>query len=176
MDKHSFRYLYKSLIRPHLEYASVAWSARFKYSQDMIERVQRRATKIIPELKHLPYSSRLEILELPSLLFRRKRADVLQMYKFFHGFDSFDFDNTCGICERPVFQKTMLSSTRGHPFKLQHHRCGAVKKHSFFGRVIPHWNMLTSETVCSETVNAFKNNLAKEWNNREDLYGYTFSH
>ena len=73
--------------RPHLEYASVAWSARFKYSQDMIERVQRRATKVIPELKHLPYSSRLEILELPSLLFRRKRADVLQMYKFFHGFD-----------------------------------------------------------------------------------------
>ena len=176
IDKHSFKYLYKSLIRPHLEYASVAWFARFKYSEDMIERVQRRATKIVPELKHLSYSTRLEVLELPSLSFRRKRADVLQMFKFMHGFDSFDFDYTCEICERPVFQKAMLSSTRGHPFKLQHHLCGNMKKHSFFGRVIPVWNKLTSKTVCSETVNAFKNSLAKEWSDRQDLYGYTFSY
>ena len=146
------------------------------YSQDMIERVQRRATKIVPELKNLPYSTRLKILELPTLSYRRKRADVLQMFKFIHGFDSFDFDNSCEVCGRPAFQKTMLSSTRGHPFKLQQHLCGAIKKHSFFGRVIPLWNKLTSETVCSESVNAFKNNLAKEWSDHQDLYDYTFSY
>lgn len=176
MDKYSFKYLYKSLIRPHLEYASVAWSARFRYSQDLLERVQRRATKIVPELKNLPYSSRLEILDLHTLSFRRKRTDVLQMYKFTHGFDYFDFDYKCEVCGRPVFEKTMLSSTRGHPYKLQHHLCGPIKKHSFFGRVVPLWNNLKSETVCSETVNEFKNNLAKEWNNNQDLFGYTFSY
>ena len=176
IDKHSFKHLYKSLIRPHLEYASVAWSARFKYSQDMIERVQRRATKIVPELKQLSYSDRLRALELPTLAFRRKRADVLQMYKFMHGFDFFDFDYVCDICQNPVFQRALLSSTRGHPYKLRPHLCGAIKKHSFFGRVISVWNGLKSETVCCETVNNFKNCLAEEWNDPQVLYGYIFSY
>ena len=176
IDKHSFKYLYKSLIRPYLEYASVAWSARFKYSQDMIERVQRRATKIVPELKHLSYPERLKVLDLPTLAFRRKRADVLQMFKFMHGFDFFDFDHVCDICERPAFQRTMLSTTRGHPYKLQVPLCGAIKKHSFFGRVVPLWNGLKHGTVCSETVNEFKNCLAKEWNDHQDLFEYSFSY
>ena len=53
MDKYTFKHLYKSLIRPHVEYASPVWSVRTKYNQDLLERVQRRATKIVPELNHL---------------------------------------------------------------------------------------------------------------------------
>ena len=176
IDKYSFKYLYKSLIRPHLEYASVAWSARFKYSQDAIERVQRRATKIVPELKQLTYFERFRALDPPRLAFRRRRADVLQMYKFLHGFDYFNFDSVCDVCRNPMFQRTFLLSTRGHPYKFRPHLCGAVKKHSFFGRVISLWNGLKSETVCSETVNNFKNCLADEWNDPQDLFGYIFSY
>ena len=179
MDKDSFTCLYKSLIRPHLEYASVAWSTKTKYHQDMIERVQRRATKLVPHIKHLQYTERLECLQLPSLHYRRKRADVIQMFKFVHDIDYFDFDRECSICNRPTFEKSLGSSamnTRGHPYKFQIHLCQAAKKKSFFGRVIPMWNNLKAKTVCSETVNEFKGNLALEWSDPSELYGYVFSY
>ena len=176
IDTYSFKCLYKCLIRPYLEYASVAWTAKFKYNQDQIERVQRRATKIVPEIKHQTYSERLQALELPTLLYRRKRADILQMYKFIHGFDFFDFERTCEICEKPVFEWSLATQTRGHAYKLQHHLCGTTKKKSFFGRVVPLWNNLEMDTVNSDTVNTFKNRLAKEWSSHKDKYNYRFSY
>jgi hypothetical protein len=178
-DKESFLCLYKSIIRPHLEYASVAWSIKTKFYQDMIERVQRRATKLVPALYNLSYTDRLKALKLPSLTFRRKRADMIQMFKLTHNLDFFDFDNECGICGKPAFQRSLGSAsmnTRGHPYKLQIQFCKSVKKRSFFGRVISPWNNLQRKTVCSNTINEFKNNLSLEWNNSEDLYGYTFSY
>ena len=176
IDIKSFRYLYKGLIRPHLEYASVTWSARFKYNQDLLERVQRRATKIVPEIKHLGYSDRLRALGLPTLMYRRKRADVIQMFKFIHGYDYFDLERCCHICRKPVFEKSLSCNTRGHPYKLQQHTCGSIKQSSYFGRVVPMWNQLRTDTVCSETINQFKNNLAKEWDNHKDKFQYTFSY
>ena len=179
MDKYTFKHLYKSLIRPHVEYASPVWSVRTKYNQDLLERVQRRATKIIPEIKHLSYTERLKVLNLPTLLYRRRRADVLQLYKILHGFDDFDLDNVCEICGKPVFQRSLgreRMNTRGHCYKLQTHSCSTNRKLSFFGRVVPLWNKLKSQTVCCETVNDFKAKLAEEWSNQEDMYGYTFSY
>ena len=176
INKYTFTYLYKSLIRPHLEYASVTWSVMTKYNQDLLERVQRRATKIVPELKHLTYSQRLQALKLPTLPFRRERADVIQMFKFIHGIDYFDFDTKCEVCLKPTFQRSLASNTRGHPYKLQVQRCQSKKKKSFFGRVIPVWNSLKTDTVCSKTVNEFKNNLAQEWNHQNKQYEYTFSY
>ena len=69
-------------------------------------------------------------------------------------------------------------NTRGHPYKLQTHFCKTTRKLSFFGRVILKQKLcvgLKTETVCSETINDLKNNLAKEWSDHDDMYGYTFS-
>ena len=176
INKYTLTYLYKSLIWPHLEYASVTWSVKTKYNQDMLERVQRRATKIVPELKHRTYSQRLQALKLPTLPFRRERADVIQMFKFIHGIDCFDFDTKCEVCLKPTFQRSLASNTRGHPYKLQVQRCQSKKKKYFFGRVIPVWNSLKTNTVCSKTVNEFKNNLAQEWSHQNKQYEYTFTY
>ena len=81
MNKHIFTMLFKSLVRPHLEYASCIWSPQLKRDKVSIERVQRRATKLVPELKHLPYSSRLQQLGLPTLTYRRRRADLIETYR-----------------------------------------------------------------------------------------------
>ena len=112
-------------------------------------------------------------------MYRRKRADVLQLFKIFHGFDSFDLNSVCEICGKPVLQGSLgreNMNTRGHPYKLQTPCCSASRKLSFFGRVVPIWNKLKSETVCSDTINDFKSRLAAEWNNQDDMYGYTFSY
>ena len=50
MDQEMFLTLYKSLVRPHLEYASVIWSPKFKKDKIAIENVQRRATRLVQSL------------------------------------------------------------------------------------------------------------------------------
>ena len=80
LNKDSFKILYKSLVRPILEYCSVIWFPLFKSEAVEIEKVQRRATKLIPGFKDLPYSDRLKALNITTLAYRRKRADILQIY------------------------------------------------------------------------------------------------
>ena len=85
-----FLQLYKAMIRPHLEYASCIWFPKLKRDSDAIKRIQRRATKLVPELCTLTYTERLRQLKLPTLVYRRRRADTLQTYKLMHNFNQLD--------------------------------------------------------------------------------------
>ena len=149
------RMIYKSLIRPKLEYANVIWSPIKKAHIQMLEKVQRRCTKYGPLFK-LNYEDRLIQLGLTSLETRRKRGDVIQMFKYVKGIDRINFVNP------PVFLKT---STRGHQFK--YHRedlnCKSHKSRSnyFLNRVWSDWNRLPEKALEVTTVNEFKNYIDK---------------
>ena len=69
--------LYKSLVRPHLEYAVQFWSPHLRTDIDKMERVQRRATKIIPKIRNHSYQQRLKDLKLISLVQRRLRGQLI---------------------------------------------------------------------------------------------------
>ena len=69
--------LYKTIVRPHLEYCIQAWRPYHKKDIDMLERIQRRATKMIPELRYLSYESRLLRSGLTTLETRRLRGDQI---------------------------------------------------------------------------------------------------
>ena len=73
--------LFATLVRPHLEYGNVLWHLRFKLDADKVERVQRRATRLVPGLSSLTYDQRLEVLKLHSLFYRRRRGDMITVYK-----------------------------------------------------------------------------------------------
>ena len=73
--------LFKSLVRPLLEYGNLIWCPRWKKDRIEVEKVQRRATKLIQSIKHLPYEERLRHLKLPILHHRRRRGDMIQVYK-----------------------------------------------------------------------------------------------
>jgi len=62
--KASFLILYKGFIRPHVEYAVQAWSPYLKKDTEHLEKVQRKATKLVKWLELLPYEKRLEALKL----------------------------------------------------------------------------------------------------------------
>ena len=81
MHKEMFLNLYKSIVRPHLEYAVMVCTPLFKKDMIAIENVQRRATKLVSSIINLTYQGRLKCLGLPSLEYKRKRADLIEVFK-----------------------------------------------------------------------------------------------
>ena len=79
--------LYRSYVRPHLEYCCQFWSPISKQDADMLEKVQRRATKMIPSLRNLSYEERLKRLGMFSLRCRTLRGDIIEMFKMIHSID-----------------------------------------------------------------------------------------
>jgi len=59
--------LYKSAVRPHLEYCTAAWSPYYIKDKELIERIQHKSTRMIPEIIKLPYMERLRRLKLWTL-------------------------------------------------------------------------------------------------------------
>ena len=83
--------LYKSLVRPIIEYNNVLWGPFYVSDNQKIERIQRKATRIIPSISHLSYHDRLRHLNLPSLQHRRRRGDLICLYQILKG--AYDIDN-----------------------------------------------------------------------------------
>jgi len=69
--------LYKTLVGLHLEFCTPVWSPHYKKDKILLERIRRRFTRMIPELKNMDYESRLNRLGLWSLEERRNRADLI---------------------------------------------------------------------------------------------------
>ena len=157
MDCEMFKTIYKSLIRPHLEYACQSWSPYLKKDINLLEQVQRRATAIVPELTNLPYPARLKALGLTTLEDRRIRGDLIEVYKMTHGLTNIDPSQFF------VFAPDNRGpSTRGHRFKLAvpHVRLD-LRKYFFSVRVIKLWNNLPADVVNSTSVNTFKSSYDK---------------
>jgi len=150
--------LYKSLVRPHLEYCVQAWRPHLQKDIDLIEGVQRRATKMIPNLKNKSYEERLNILNLTTLETRRLRGDLIEVFKICKGFDSL---------EPSLFFKFSTAPTRGHMLKLVKPRCHLdVRKFSFAHRVVDIWNSLEDSIIACNSINGFKNRIDKFMNGR----------
>ena len=81
LDKTTLPLLFTSLVRTHLEYGNIIWGPFYKGDIIAVEKIQRRATKMVPDIKQLSYEERLKELKLPSLQHRRRRGHVTQMHE-----------------------------------------------------------------------------------------------
>ena len=149
-DKQLIVPLYKAIVRPHLGYCIQAWRPYRKKDIDKLERIQRRATKNIPELRDLSYEGRLLQCGLTTL--ERLRGDQIEVFKIMNG---------CEDVDRNMFFKFKEGSrTRGHKAALLKEQCRLdMRKYSFSQRVINDWNKLPNDCVNASSVNMFKNRI-----------------
>ena len=82
--------LYKCFVRPHLEYAVQAWRPHLRKDIELLEGVQRRATRMVVDIKGMGYEERLKLLGLTTLETRRIRGDLIEVYRIMKGFDDID--------------------------------------------------------------------------------------
>ena len=140
------------LVRPHLEYGNVIWYPQFKRQSVAIERVQRRATKLLPECRGMTYEERLNYLNLHSLKGRRVRGDLIEAFKLYNGLVDGDWNL--------FFTNVKYTNTRGSEGKIYVKHCNLnLRKNTFSSRILKLWNNLGSQLKNAQSTNSFKNQL-----------------
>ena len=156
ISKDLFVFLYTTYVRPKLEYCVPIWSPYFVKDIDVLEKVQKRATKLIKGYEKLPYDQRLKSLGIYTLFCRRQRGDLIEVFKILNGYYN--------INPSQFFIPSDVTSTRGNCMKLFKPRNRLNIRSNFFTqRVIGNWNSLPNEVVAVNTIASFKSKLDQYW-------------
>ena len=153
----AFSTLYKSLLRPVLEYAAPVWNPYLAKDVLALEKVQRRACRLALGQKRgeMDYDDRLRKLKCPTFETRRLYLSLVECYKIVFDMNKLNFDD--------LFEFTKCNSTRAnHPYKLylKPAKCNSYKC-SFSIRIVRHWNSQPGSVVEAGSLSRFKSALKR---------------
>ena len=156
LDEIIVRNLYTGLVRPHIEYAIWAWNPTLEKDKRELEKIQRRATKLVPKLRSMEYEVRLKALNLTNLEIRRRRGDLIQFYKLLNGQDEIELLND-------VKFRSDKYNLRGHSKRVTRElvkKC-SIRQNFLTNRVANDWNNLPQHVIEAKSLNSFKAKLDK---------------
>ena len=134
----------------------IIWNSYLLKDIRTLEAVQRRATKMVPDLCRLTYEERLQVLNFPSLYYRRKQMDMITTYKIIRG-----------LVEVYTTSRSFTLSyntTRSNSLKLYKERVNTNTRLNFFtNRIINDWNTLPTDIVNTSDTISFKTLLDIYW-------------
>ena len=135
--------LYKAIIRPILEYASVVWNPILKKDIYKLEKVQRRCLRLCPT-----------DIKLPTLEERRRQNDMVETYKY--------MTHRYKTAPSTFFKLPPREGLRGHSFKIFKTDFRTEIAKQFFGnRVVNEWNSMSKDIISAPSVASFKSRLYK---------------
>jgi len=141
--------LYSVLVRPHWESCIQLWSPQHRKDMVLLKQVQRRATKTIRGLEHLPWEERLREVGLFILEKGRLQGDLVAAFQYLKG--------AYKKAGEGLFTRAYSDRTRGSDFKPKKGRCRlGIRKKFFTVRVARHWNRLPKEVVAAPSLVVFQ--------------------
>ena len=137
------------------------WNPYLEKDIQKLEKIQNRATKTIPELRHMLNEDRNRQLNLTSLRTRRLRGDLIQQFRIIHGIDSLEWP-TGNNFANSLSVDGVVKNLRGHKYRITSEITKNNDRFNFFkNRIAEHWNKLTNEIVGAKSTNSFKAKIDK---------------
>ena len=158
-DRNVFKKLYIQYVRPHLEFASPAWSPWLEADKKILEQVQEKAIKMISGLTGRTYEEKLVELGLDTLETRREKQDLLEMHKIMNGYGNMDPGTMFSKVQEREGRVTRTGADPGNVL-VPRARLD-TRKYSFTVRVPDSWNRLATETKMTTSLQKFKTAIKK---------------
>eukprot|EP00061_Rhincodon_typus_P015858 g43775.t1 len=148
--------LYRTLVRPLLEYCVRFCSPCYRKDVVKFERVQKRFTRRLPGLEDLSYRERLSKLRLFPLECWRMRGDLIEVYKIMRRMDR--------VNNQSLYHRMGEYKTGGHRFKVRGKRFRMDLMGDLFTERLMH--VRNEEVVEAGTIATFKRHLDGHMNRK----------
>ena len=156
-DRHVFKRLYTTYVRPHLEFSVPAWAPTLTHDIDALENVQIKAVNMISGLKGKSYQEKLKELNMQSLETRRKRFDIIQVYKIMNSLVDMNSNQWFTLVSEMAIRNTRQTAD---PNSLTIQRARTQIRQNFFTiRAAASWNSIPITIRSARSLQIFKNKL-----------------